>query len=72
MDAKVKIAIIIALTILAMWLIKKIVEQAINLYLQYKEAKHPGTLPRKKSGVVLNKKTRKLENAAGELILPFN
>ena len=71
MDTEVKIVLIIALTILAMWLIKKITEQVINLYYLIKEAKHPGTLPRKNQGVVLNKKTGKLETTPGELILPF-
>jgi len=70
-ETKVTIVIIIALAIFAMWLIKKIVQQAFNLYRLFREWRHSETLPRKGENVILNQDTGKLENSTGEPILPF-
>lgn len=67
-----KIIAIIVLTILAMWLIRKLVESFFNIQTLFKASKdrnHPSRVA--SSGVVLNKKTRKLENCGDKVILPF-
>lgn len=66
------IIVLIALAILAMWLIKKLVETAWNLVVLYKASRdknHPSRIP--SSGVVLNTKTKKLEACGDKIILPF-
>ena len=58
-------------TILVCLCIKKIVEAFINIAVLLDERKHPGRYLRKGGGVVLNKKTKKLEEEKGSVILPF-
>ena len=65
------IVLIVVLTIIAMWLIKKIVEASINLCILRKYQKRDGLHKIETSGVVYNKKTNKLEATSDKTILPF-
>ena len=70
-----KCAVIVLLTVLIMYLIRKLVESVINwqTYRQaMKDPNHTGRVPN--SGIVLNKKTKKLEPSGPDykIILPFN
>lgn len=68
-----KIIAIVILSVVAMWLIKKLVESFFNISVLYKALKdvnHPSR--RRSSGVVLNQKAKKLEASGGDkIILPF-
>ena len=67
-----KIIAIVLLSFAAMWLIKKLVESFINIYILFKASKdvnHPSH--RRSSDIVLNQKTQKLEQCTDKVILPF-
>lgn len=68
-----KIIAIVVLSIVAMWLIKKLIESLFNISMLFKalkDANHPSR--RRSSGVVLNQETKKLEASGGDkIILPF-
>ncbi|MBO6281956.1 MAG: hypothetical protein J6N49_05455 [Alphaproteobacteria bacterium] len=64
---------VVVLTGLIMYLIKKLVETIINLITLYKARKDPNHPARiSSSGIVLNKKTKKLEACGDKIILPFD
>lgn len=70
-----KCVVLVLLTTLIMYLIKKLVESVINwqTYRQaMKDPNHPARVPN--SGIVLNKKTKKLEPSGPDykISLPFN
>ena len=63
---------LIALTVIIMWLIKKLTEAVINSITHIKASKdwsHEANA--ESSEVVINKKTKKLENASNVVKLPF-
>lgn len=64
-----QILLLILLAIIFMWAFKKLLESIFNLQALMREKKQPGSLPRT-VGMVLNKKTGKLE-ADSRTILPF-
>lgn len=64
---------IIALTILVMYFMKKTIEAFLNLLTLFEAKKDPNH-PRhvRSSGIVINKKTKKLEASGGDkILLPF-
>ena len=75
MELELKIIAIVLLSIIAMWLIRKLVEGIINFSVYrraLKDPDHPARIPN--SGIVFNKRTKKLEPSGPEckIILPFN
>ena len=64
-----QILLLILLAIIFMWAFKKLLESIFNFQTLMREKKHPGSVPRT-AGMVLNKKTGKLE-ADSHPILPF-
>lgn len=63
---------VIVLFMMAMWLIKKIIEAAWDLRIIHQASKnkhHPSWSS--SSGIVLNKKTKKLEACGDKINLPF-
>ncbi len=67
-----RVIALVVLTIIIMWLFKKLVESVINLVTIIKAAKdwnHEANA--ESTHVVLNKKTKKLENAGNVVKLPF-
>jgi len=70
MPVAVKVLAVVLLTIGIMFFIKKLVESVINLIYLSKD-KNFYDVSNQKHGVVLNKKTKRLE-ADQSVILPFN
>ncbi|MBR3502030.1 MAG: hypothetical protein IKO06_03900 [Alphaproteobacteria bacterium] len=67
-----RVIAIVVLTIIIMWLFKKLVESVINLVTIIKAAKDWNHEANAESAhVVFNKKTKKLENASNVVKLPF-
>ena len=63
------IASLIILCVLAIYFFRKLMESLVNLYILSKK-KNSHDLTKQRNGIVLNKKTKKLE-ADQSLILPF-
>lgn len=63
---------VVVLSVLAMYFIKKLVETAWNIAILHKASKDK-TYPARfsSSGMVLNKKTKKLEACGDKISLPF-
>lgn len=72
MNAWLKLGCIIVLVFFAMWCMRKIIETTFNLYALWYEKKLLGSLPRTSGNIVFNKKTGKLEETPGKVILPFD
>lgn len=69
MDILLKVAAVVLLGILAMFLIKKLVEGVFNLKFVFKKD-NLRDISKQRNGIVINTKTKKLE-ADQSLILPF-
>ena len=69
MDILLKVAAVVLLGILAMFLIKKLVEGVFNLKIVFKKD-NLRYISKQRNGIVINTKTKKLE-ADQSLILPF-
>ncbi len=69
MDILLKVAAVVLLGILAMFLIKKLVEGVFNLKIVFKKD-NLRDISKQRNGIVINTKTKKLE-ADQSLILPF-
>ena len=59
MNLLLDIVLVVALTIIAMWLTKKITEHVINLIILFKYKKRDNLHNIESSGIVYNKKTNK-------------
>lgn len=69
MKLLLSIGLIVGLTIIACYFVRKLIENFFNLMFLLEEKKHPGTLPRHES-IVFNSETQKLEDDSS-VILPF-
>lgn len=69
MGILLKVLAVVLLSILAMFLIKKLVEGVFNLKVVFRKD-HSRDISKQKNGIVLNTETKKLE-ADQSLILPF-
>lgn len=69
MSIFLKVVAVVLLSILAMFLIKKLVEGVFNLKVVLKKD-NPRDISKQRNGIVLNTKTKKLE-ADQSLTLPF-
>ena len=66
------VIILLVITILACWLVKKLVEYIINLWsLRRQDCTHSAPYFREGGGIAYNKKTNKLEANGGKNVLPF-
>lgn len=73
MNITIKIVVIFGLVVLAMYCIEKLVKSVFNLIVLYKASKYTNHSARVRSnGIVLNKKTKKLEACGEKIILPFD
>ncbi|MBQ8750825.1 MAG: hypothetical protein IJZ30_04235 [Alphaproteobacteria bacterium] len=71
MNLLLDIVLVVALTIIVMWLTKKITERVINLIILFKYKKRDNLHNIESSGIVYNKKTNKLEATPDKTVLPF-
>ena len=66
------VIILLVLTILVCWLVKKLVEYIINLWsLRRQDGTSSAPYFREGGGIAYNKKTNKLEANGGKNVLPF-
>jgi len=72
MDVLFRILVMVILTVIICYLIKKLVESIFNLITLWETLRNPGRYSNRfnHGGIVFNKKTRKLE-ADNHIMLPF-